>query len=139
MIVARLGPAENCKRVVLAVSDHDLTPAGGPGMDLAVLIARRLAKAHRAELHILVPREQVTHERLSRERPGTLKVERRRLAAALRDLTTPGDMVVVTQPRVEPGLGGEVPRLACPGRPVAAGDRTPLGPSPPGPQPAWSR
>ena len=113
VIVARLGPAENCKRVVVAVSDHDLTPAGGPGMDLAVLIARRLAKAHRAELHILVPREQVTHERLGLENDqGTLKVERRRLAAALRDLTTPGDMVVVTQPRVEPGLGGEVPRLA---------------------------
>ena len=113
VVVARMGPAENCERVVIAVSDHDLTPAGGPGVELAVLLARRLAKAHRAELIILVPREQVTHKMLGMEEDqGRLTVERRRPAVALRDLTTPGDMVVVTQPRVEPGLGGEVPRLA---------------------------
>ena len=113
VVVARLGPAENCERVVIAVSDHDLTPAGAPGVELAVLLARRLAKAHRAELTILVPREQVTHKMLGMEEDqGRLTVERRRPAVALRDLTTPGDMVVVTQPRVEPGLGGEVPRLA---------------------------
>ncbi|MCB1026399.1 MAG: cation:proton antiporter [Microthrixaceae bacterium] len=113
VVVARMGPAENCGRVVVAVADHDLTPAGGPGVELAALVARRLAKAHRAELHILVPREQVTHETLGLEDDqGVLVVERRRPAVALRDLTTPGDIVVVTQPRVEPGLGGEVPRLA---------------------------
>ena len=113
VVVARMGPAENCERVVIAVSDHDLTPAGAPGVELAVLLARRLAKAHRAELTILVPREQVTHKMLGMEEDqGRLTVERRRPAVALRDLTPPGDMVVVTQPRVEPGLGGEVPRLA---------------------------
>lgn len=113
VVVARMGPAENCDRVVLAVADHDLTPAGGPGVELAALVARRLAKAHRAELRILVPREQVTHQTLGLEDDqGELVVERRRPAVALRDVTTPGDVVVVTQPRVEPGLGGEVPRLA---------------------------
>ncbi|MEZ5381014.1 MAG: cation:proton antiporter [Microthrixaceae bacterium] len=113
VVVARMGPQEQTRRVVVAVADHDLTPAGEPGMELAALVARRLAKAHRAEFHILTPREQVTHETLRLEEgEGALRVEKRRLAVSLRDLTTPGDLVVVTQPRVEPGLGGEVPRLA---------------------------
>jgi Kef-type K+ transport system membrane component KefB len=113
VLVCRPGSDPEIRRVVLSVTPGDLTPAGLPGLDLAMTVAGRIAR--QADVRLLVVSEQddpELHRRLDDNRLVDLVIDPRKPVVSLRDRGQVGDVVVAGIPPVRPGLGQNAPRLA---------------------------
>jgi Kef-type K+ transport system membrane component KefB len=108
-------PAEGVvvDRVVLSVTPGDLSPAGRPGLELAVSVASRMAR--QADVLLLVVTESEDPrltELLKDVRRLEVVVDERKPTIALRARTVTGDVLVVGTPPTRAGLGQNASRLA---------------------------
>lgn len=127
VIVHRPGAESGVRRVVLAVTAEDLTPAGRRTLPLVLALAMRLSASQRVPLTVVTPADdpvivEVGHD----ERLPEIVVDDRRPWVSLADHCGPSDMVVISIPRALDGLGAATARVAraVPGsRLVAVGAR----------------
>ncbi len=116
-VLARLGGAGSggWTRVVVAVTEEDLEPAGLPGLRLGVAVAAGLARDTGAQLVILTERDDdVLRGELTGAGDGARRVvvhDNRRIDA-LSEMLEAGDLLVVPAAPDDRSLHGPVARLA---------------------------
>ncbi|HUF33279.1 MAG TPA: cation:proton antiporter [Acidimicrobiales bacterium] len=113
VIVCRQGRDDDIARVVLSVTRRDLTPAGLPGLELAALVATRIAVGAGIPI-VVVAQEETTlvPTLVNGSRDPQVVIDERHPREALPDTTGPGDLVVTGISPLRAGLGHNVPRLA---------------------------
>jgi Kef-type K+ transport system membrane component KefB len=113
VLVCRQGRDDTIERIVLSVTTGDLSPAGLPGLELAALVASRLATGARVPILVVAQEETTLVPQLVHGgRPPQLVVDDRGPRQSLPDRTRPGDLVVAGISPLRAGLGQDVPRLA---------------------------
>jgi Kef-type K+ transport system membrane component KefB len=113
VLVCRQGHDDDITRIVLSVTTRDLSPAGLPGLELATLVANRLAAQARIPLLIVAQQETTLVPALvDGARDHHLTLDERNPQTALPDHTRPGDLVVIGISPLRAGLGQNAPRLA---------------------------
>jgi Kef-type K+ transport system membrane component KefB len=107
-------PAANgIGRVVLCVTEEDLTPAGAPDLRLSMNVAVRLAADVDVPFRIVtVAEDPDLMDLVPVESEAEIVVDQRRPAEVLPERTAPGDLVILGIPPVRTGIGHDVERLA---------------------------
>jgi Kef-type K+ transport system membrane component KefB len=113
VLVCRPGEATEVERVVLSVTPGDLSPAGLPGLELAMRVAERISRQAEVPLAVVTEAEDDDLTALLADpKRVELLVDERKPVIALRDRARPGDVIVVGTPPTRAGLGQNAARLA---------------------------
>ena len=113
VLLHRDGASSGVRRVVVAVTGDDLTPAGRRTLTATLLIAERLASSNRVPWMVVSPSEGPVREVLGeRDDLPEIIIEMRRPAVALAERVSPSDLLVVGIPRALDGLGVTTTRIA---------------------------
>jgi hypothetical protein len=112
-LVCRIGADGDIHRVVLSLARADLAPAGVASRELALEVARRLARSSGVPLVAISEAEDdELHRWLTAGNLDELVIDPRRAVLALQDHAREGDVVVIAASPVQAGLGGNAERVA---------------------------
>jgi Kef-type K+ transport system membrane component KefB/nucleotide-binding universal stress UspA family protein len=100
------------RRVVLSITPSDLTPAGLPGLELAILVASRIAGQADIPLLVVTRRASTLVDKLLDDVRARVIVDDRVSRKALTEISDTGDLVVIGLQPVRAGLGRRAPTLA---------------------------
>jgi Kef-type K+ transport system membrane component KefB len=113
VLVCRPGNDEHVGRIVLSLTGADLSPAGAPGLELAVDVARRMARQGDVPLLVVTQAADSRLEQMLGElKSVTVEVDERKPTIAVRQRAKEGDVVIIGTPPTRAGLGQDAPRMA---------------------------
>jgi nucleotide-binding universal stress UspA family protein len=113
VLVCRPGSDDAVGRIVVSLTTADLGPGGRPGFEVAMDVARRMAR--QAEVPLLVVTQAADgriDEAVADLKSCTVEVDDRKPATAVRERTRAGDVVIIGTPPTRAGLGQDAPRMA---------------------------